>query len=94
MLLHSDLNAARLPIPPRPQVRKREKHLAKRCRHLKRKICKFGLMLAQAYPHSAAGLCSKVLRSARTTKTNATAATSITIQPRLSLPPETASLVR
>ena len=36
VLPHSDLNAARLPIPPRPQVLKRERHLAKRCGHLKR----------------------------------------------------------
>ena len=46
MLLHSDLNAARLPIPPRPQVRKRVEHLAKRSRHLKRKMHRSIQMLA------------------------------------------------
>jgi hypothetical protein len=94
MLLHSDLNAARLPIPPRPQVWKREKHLAKRCRHLKRKICKIGRLLTHAYLPSAAGLCANVLRPARAAAIKATVATPITIQPRLSLPPKTASLVR
>ena len=38
VLPHSDLNAARLPIPPRPQVLKRERHLAADRPHLKRKI--------------------------------------------------------
>jgi hypothetical protein len=74
MLLHSDLNAARLPIPPRPQVWKREKHLAKRCRHLKRKICKIGRLLTHAYLPSAAGLCANVLRPARAAAIKATVA--------------------
>ena len=61
---------------------KREKHLAKRCRHLKRKICKFGRMRAPAYPDSAAGLCTMVLRPARATAMKVTVATPITIHRR------------
>jgi hypothetical protein len=50
-------------------------------------------MQAPAYPASAAGLCAMVLRPARATAMKATVATPIKIQPRLSLPPKTASMV-
>jgi hypothetical protein len=50
-------------------------------------------MRAPACPASAAGLCAKVLRPARATAMKATVATPITIQPRLSLPRKTASMM-
>jgi hypothetical protein len=50
-------------------------------------------MRAPAYPDSAAGLCTMVLRPARATAMKATVATPITTQPRLSLPRKTASMM-
>jgi hypothetical protein len=50
-------------------------------------------MRAPAYPASAAGLCAMVMHPTRATTIKATVATPITIQPGLSLPPKTASMV-
>ncbi len=47
VLPHSDLNAARLPIPPRPQVLAGVGALPKPTRHLKPQNCGFAILLAK-----------------------------------------------